>query len=439
MPLSFPNIAGRHAVPTLLAAFLALAAGLGAPGSFSYALAADDAAASASATAPAASAEPVTASAALVVGDAQRTRFVLDLSASTAFSVFPLDSPDRIVIDLPDVGFALAKDAGREGKGLVSAFRFGQISAGKSRVVLDVTSPVAVDKSFVLPPANGQPAKLVVDLVPTDRATFASAVRLYRDSEKAAVADTAPVAQPADGRMRIVLDPGHGGIDSGAIAKSGTREKDIVLAFATTLKGLLEKSGRYEVLMTRSDDTFVSLGGRVAFAREHHADLFVSIHADSFWGGDVRGATIYTLSDKASDRMAAQIAESENKSDILAGVDVPEDTGEVSDILIDLARRETKNFAVVFARNMIKELGPRVRLFKRAHQQAGFMVLKAPDVPSALVELGYLSSPEDEKLLTSESWRENTADAMTKAIDDYFRTRIAQTTTGSVEPATAAQ
>lgn len=380
----------------------------------------------------------VTASEALVVGDAARTRFVLDLSGSARFTVFSLDSPDRVVIDLPDVAFALSKDAGNEGRGLVSAFRFGQISTGMSRIVLDVTKPVAVDKSFVLPPADGQPAKLVIDLVATDRQTFAAAVRAYRDREKTAAADSVPPSSsPSDGRMRIVLDPGHGGIDSGAIAKSGTREKDVVLAFALTLKSMLEKSGRYEVLMTRSDDSFISLGGRVAFARAHRADLFVSIHADSFWGSDVRGATIYTLSDRASDRMAAQIAESENKSDMLAGVDVPEDTDEVSDILIDLARRETKNFAVVFARNMIKELGPRVRLFKRAHQQAGFMVLKAPDVPSALVELGYLSSPEDEKLLTSESWRESTADAMTKAIDDYFRTHIAQTSNEAGEPATA--
>ncbi len=371
-----------------------------------------------------------------VVGDGSRTRFIMDLSASTSFTVFPLDEPDRVVIDLPGVGFALPAEAGHNGKGLVSAFRFGQISAGKSRVVLDITEPVAVDKSFVLPPADGQPAKLVIDLVPASRTAFSTAVRAYRDKEKEAFAAAAPASPaPSDGRLRIVLDPGHGGIDSGAIAKSGTQEKGVVLAFAKVVAKKLEASGRYEVLMTRSDDSFVSLGGRVAFARAHHADLFVSIHADSFWGEDVRGATVYTLSDKASDKMAAQIAESENKSDILAGVAVTEDTTEVSDILIDLARRETKSFAVVFARNMIKELKPDVRLFKRAHQQAGFMVLKAPDVPSALVELGYLSNQEDEKLLTSDAWRDKTADAMTRAVDDYFRMRVAQTTTGSIVPA----
>ena len=384
------------------------------------------------------SAGDVVANDAKIVGDQERTRFVMDLSAETPLSVFVLDEPDRVVVDLPRVRFALPEGAGSRGKGLASAFRYGMISAGKSRIVLDVTGPVAVDKAFVLPPAGDQPARLVVDMVPASRANFAEAVRAYRNAEKAAAAATPAPAppDPSDGRLRIVIDPGHGGIDSGAIAKSGTMEKDIVLAFAKTLRDKLAATGRYEVAMTRYDDTFVSLGGRVAFARAKHADLFISIHADSFFGGDVRGATVYTLSEKASDQMAAQIAESENKSDILAGVAITEDTDEVSDILIDLARRETKNFAVVFARNMIKELGPRVRLFKHAHQQAGFVVLKAPDVPSALVELGYLSNAEDEKLLKSESWQQTTADAMAGAIDAYFRMKVAQTT-GSIAPATA--
>jgi N-acetylmuramoyl-L-alanine amidase len=376
----------------------------------------------------------VTARDAKVVGDGARTRFVMDLSGSTPLSVFTLDNPDRVVVDLPETHFQLAEGAGKTGKGLVSAFRYGLISLGKSRIVLDATGPVAVDKAFVLPPADGEAAKLVIDLVPSTRAKFTEAVRQYRDSDKSTpkehVAEAAPA--PADGRLRIVLDPGHGGIDSGAIGKSGTFEKKVVLAFAQILKAKLEESGRYEVMMTRSDDTFVPLGGRVAFARARHADLFISIHADSFWGTDIRGATVYTLSEKASDQMAAQIAESENKSDILAGVDVPEDTSDVSDILIDLARRETKSFAVVFARNMIKELKPDVQLFKRAHQQAGFVVLKAPDVPSALVELGYLSNAADEKLLNSDEWRGKTSIAIARAIDDYFRMRVAQTTTGSI-------
>jgi len=374
------------------------------------------------------SAEPVIAREARVVGDGSRTRFVMDLTGPSVVSVFTLDEPYRVVVDLPEVHFDLAADAGKAGKGLVSAFRYGLISAGKSRIVLDATGPVSVDKAFVLPADKGQPARLVVDLVKSTRTAFLDTLRISRDRDRATAAqerEAVPGPVPNDGKLRIVLDPGHGGIDSGAIAKSGMLEKTIVLAFAQTLKEKLEANSRYEVLMTRSDDTFVTLRGRVQFARSKHADLFISIHADSFSGSDIRGATIYTLSERASDQMAASIAESENKSDILAGVDVPEDTNEVSDILIDLARRETKNFAVVFARNMIKELKPAVRLFKRAHQQAGFMVLKAPDVPSALVELGYLSNPDDEKLLTSPEWRDKAAVAITRAIDAYFRNRVA--------------
>ncbi|WEK48674.1 MAG: N-acetylmuramoyl-L-alanine amidase [Candidatus Kaistia colombiensis] len=382
-----------------------------------------------SASAPlVAEAAPVVAREARVVGDGARTRFVMDLSGPSVVSVFTLDEPYRVVVDLPEMHFDLSADAGKTGKGLISAFRYGLISAGKSRIVLDATGPVAVDKAFVLPAEKDQPARLVVDLVKSSRTAFLDTLRISRDRDRTAASherEAAPGPAPNDGKLRIVLDPGHGGIDSGAIARSGMLEKTIVLAFAQTLREKLEANDRYEVLMTRTDDTFVPLRGRVQFARAKHADLFISIHADSFSGGDIRGATVYTLSERASDRMAASIAESENKSDILAGVEVPEDTNEVSDILIDLARRETKNFAVVFARNLIKELKPAVRLFKRAHQQAGFMVLKAPDVPSALVELGYLSNADDEKLLTSPEWRDKTAVAITRAIDEYFRNRVA--------------
>ncbi|BCP53060.1 N-acetylmuramoyl-L-alanine amidase [Kaistia sp. 32K] len=371
---------------------------------------------------------PVVAREARVVGDGSRTRFVMDLSGPAALSVFMLDEPYRVVVDLPETHFELPADTGKTGKGLVSAFRYGLISAGKSRIVLDATGPVAIDKAFVLPAEKGQPARVVVDLVKSTRTAFLETLRVSRDRDGKGPAqkpEAIPGPAPNDGKLRIVLDPGHGGIDSGAIGRSGTLEKTVVLAFAQVLKEKLEANDRYEIILTRTDDTFLPLRGRVQFARQKHADLFVSIHADSFSGGDIRGATVYTLSERASDQMAAQIAESENKSDILAGVDVPEDTNEVSDILIDLARRETKNFATVFARNVIKELKPNVRLFKRAHQQAGFMVLKAPDVPSALVELGYLSNAEDEKLLTSPEWREKTAVAITRAIDAFFRTRVA--------------
>jgi N-acetylmuramoyl-L-alanine amidase len=381
---------------------------------------------SASGEAPAQKAEKLEAREARVVGDEARTRFIMDLSGPAAVSVFMLDAPYRVVVDLPEMHFELPAGTGKQGKGLISAFRYGLISAGKSRIVLDATGPVAVDKAFVLPAEKDQPARVVVDLVRSNREAFVETFSASRErANEAGKAEAAPGPAPNDGKLRIVLDPGHGGIDSGAIAKSGALEKHIVLAFAKQLKEKLDANPRYEVSLTRTGDSFLSLRGRVQLARQNHADLFVSIHADSFSSGDIRGATVYTLSEKASEQMAASIAESENKSDILAGVEVPEDTDEVSDILIELAQRETKNFAVVFARNLIKELKPSVPLFKRPHQQAGFMVLRAPDVPSALVELGYLSNAEDAKQLTSPEWRQKTAVAISRAIDEFFRSRIA--------------
>jgi len=280
-----------------------------------------------------------------------------------------------------------------------------------------------------VPPEEGQPARLVVDLVPVERTAFLETVRRWRERKGEAPVKTAvpspPTVHSDDGRRRVVIDPGHGGIDSGAIGKAGTLEKDVVLAFAKRLKGKLQETGDYEVTMTREDDTFLRLTDRVEFARQHHADLFISIHADSFRGADIRGATVYTLSEKASEQMAASIAESENKSDVLAGLEIAETEDDVADILIDLARRETKSFSVVFARNLVQQLKPAVNLFKRPHQQAGFVVLKAPDVPSALVELGYLSNAEDEKLLLSDEWQQKTADAIAKSVHDYFATRVA--------------
>ncbi len=362
-----------------------------------------------------------------IAGDATRTRFIADLTDGVETSVFALADPYRIVIDLPEVHFRLAPEAGKTGRGLVSAYRYGLISRGKSRIVLDVASPAAVDKTFVVPAANGQPARLVVDLVATTREAFLAEVRAGAAAEPPAAAEPAIADNDADGRLRVVIDPGHGGIDAGAIGVGGTREKDLVLAFAQTLAAQLQASGRYDVAMTRTDDTFVPLGARVRFARSRQADLFISIHANSFFGGSVRGATVYTLSDKASDRMAADVAAVENQSDVLAGVVGDEaEVDDVRDILLDLTRRETKNFGVVFARNLIEQLGQGVRMFKIPHQQAGFRVLEAPDVPSALIELGYLSNAEDEKLMNTPSWRDHAAGLIVKAIDSYFATRVAQ-------------
>jgi N-acetylmuramoyl-L-alanine amidase len=382
----------------------------------------------ASAPAPAAPADDTDAVMvdARVVGDDERTRFVADMSAATEVGLFTLADPYRVILDLPQVRFGLPEGLGSAGRGLISAFRYGQISPGKSRIVLDVTKPVKVDKSFVLASVENQPARLVIDVVPTSRKEFLEANREYRDAQNAEAAarrDRELIPRDNDGsdRIPVVIDPGHGGIDAGARGSTGVQEKKITLEFGKVLGAKLEATGLYDVHYTRTDDSFVALGERVAMARSINAKLFVSIHANSFSSRAIRGTVIYTVSDDASDKMAAEIAASENQSDILAGIELGEtDSDGVMDILIDLTRRETRNFGVVFARNLINELKTSTRMFKVPHQQAGFKVLEAPDVPSAMVELGYLSNTDDEKQLLSDEWREKSADSIVRAIGSYF-------------------
>ena len=369
-----------------------------------------------------------------IIGDDQRMRFVADLSAPVDASVFALADPYRVIIDMPEVRFVVPDGTGTTARGFITAFRYGSISAGKSRVVIDVSDPVAIDREFVVPAADGQPARLVVDLVPTTRDKFLDAAKAYRDSHLAAAEAVNPPPPPADGdnsKPLIVLDPGHGGIDSGTSGPDGTLEKDVVLAFAKVLGDKLVATGRYRVVYTRTDDTYVSLGDRVEVARNQNADLFISIHANSFPSQVVRGTIIYTASDQASDKMAADVAQTENQSDALAGIDVDsQDSDQVKDILNDLTRRETRNFGVVFAQNLVNYLSKTGRMFKVPHQEASFKVLEAPDVPSALIELGYITNPTDEKQLISPDWQATTATSMVSAIDAFFGTR----TTAAVNP-----
>jgi N-acetylmuramoyl-L-alanine amidase len=278
-----------------------------------------------------------------------------------------------------------------------------------------------------MPAGSAQSPQLVVELVPSDRDEFLAAARADQLAGKTGSMPARPADKPngassGDPRPVVVLDPGHGGIDRGASA-GGLSEKDVTLAFAQLLSGKLEAAGRYHVELTRNDDSYVRLGDRVEFARKERAQLFIAIHADSF-RGVVRGATVYTLSRHASGAIAASIAAVENSSDILAGLDTTEEgSGDVADILADLARRETMSFSFIFARALVSDLRPITLLVKNPYQQAGFVVLRAPDVPSVLLELGYLSNPGDRKLLRSPEWQEHMATAVAKAIDDYFDTR----------------
>jgi N-acetylmuramoyl-L-alanine amidase len=238
--------------------------------------------------------------------------------------------------------------------------------------------------------------------------------------------------QKGDPRPIVVLDPGHGGIDNGAVARSGELEKDIVLKFTLQLRDELERSGKYRVVMTRTDDTFIPLVDRVRMARIRQAALFVSIHADAIkkGEGEAQGATVYTLSETASDAEAGRLAESENRADVIAGIDMSHEPGDVADILIDLAQRETKAFSLHFARTLVGDMKKVARMHKNPMKSAGFKVLKAPDVPAALIELGYMSSKDDLKQLTSGAWQSKTAGAISTAIDNFFSTRIAGATAG---------
>jgi N-acetylmuramoyl-L-alanine amidase len=379
------------------------------------------------------------ASDARLAGDTKQTRFVLDLDKPVAFRAFALPNPYRVVLDMGQVSFRLPTGVGANGRGLVKAFRYGMVMPGGSRFVFDLTGPVRITSATMMEAANGQPARLVLELEEVDQATFTEA--LNQDaalSVKPAVTDVLPAiappqtvpaakaAQPADPRPVVVIDPGHGGVDNGT--QSGSEaEKNVVLAFGLALRDRLEKSGKYRVVMTRSDDTFIPLNDRVKIAHDEKAALFVSIHADALpkGEGDAQGATIYTLSDKASDAEAQRLADAENRADAIGGVNLTDEPTDVADILIDLAQRETRTFSNRFARMLMGEMKTSTRMHKNPLKSAGFRVLKAPDVPSVLVELGYVSNKGDMEHLVSDGWRSKTAASMAQAIDAFLAKRLA--------------
>jgi N-acetylmuramoyl-L-alanine amidase len=366
-------------------------------------------------------------------GDENQTRFVVDLSRKVDLRAFTLADPYRVVIDLPQITFKLPARAGETGRGLIKQFRFGLVMQGGSRIVLDLGKPVRIDKAFVLDAAEGQPARLVVDLAAVDRDTFLRTLALDKQPLRPPESRKAEPANKGDPRPVIVLDPGHGGIDHGTRAGGGDiTEKALVLDFALALRDQIEKTGKYRVVMTRTDDSFVPLAERVRTARQRQAALFISIHADALrrTDGEAQGATVYTVSDTASDAEAARLAENENRADVIAGIDLSREPDDVADILIDLAQRETKTFSMHFAKTLVTELRNVARLHKHPLKSAGFKVLRAPDVPSVLVELGYVSSKDDLKQLTSGAWRTRTSASIVQAIDTFFSTRLAGSAAG---------
>ncbi|MCC6778836.1 MAG: N-acetylmuramoyl-L-alanine amidase [Hyphomicrobiales bacterium] len=368
------------------------------------------------------------ASEARLAGDDNLTRMVMDFSERVEVRAFTLANPYRVVVDMPQVSFRLPPRTGEVGRGLIKGFRFGLVMPGGSRIVVDLARPARIEKAFVVDAANDQPARLVLDLVPTDRDAFMRAIALQSRASEPRKPEREPEPKaPADPRPLVVIDPGHGGIDNGTRAASGEQEKTIVLEFSLMLRDKMEKTGKYRVSMTRIDDSFVALGDRVQLARSQQAALFISIHADALArrDGDAQGATVYTLSERPSDASAARLADAENQADAIAGLDLSAEPKDVAGILIDLARRETKTFSLQFAQGVVSQLRRSARLHQNPLRSAGFVVLKAPDVPSVLVELGYVSNKADLKSLVSTEWREKTADSIVRAVDVFFTTRLA--------------
>ena len=372
-----------------------------------------------------------------LAGDDKQTRFILDLDRKIPLRAFALADPYRIVVDIPQVNFHLDAGSGTVARGLIKAFRYGLVMPGGSRIVFDLSGPARIKTAYAMDPANGQPARLVLELEAVNRTAFMQtlasesrpdlrpAIGVTGSLPAVAIASAVPAAE--DTRPVVVLDPGHGGIDNGTQAGAES-EKGLVLAFGLALRDRLEKSGKYRVVMTRNDDTFIPLNDRVKIARGLGAALFVSIHADALprGEGEAHGATVYTLSDKASDAEAQRLADSENKADAIGGVNLTEEPTDVADILIELTQRETRTFSNRFARLVAAEMKTTARMHKHPLKSAGFRVLKAPDVPSVLIELGYVSNKEDLQQLLSENWRSRTVGAVAQAIDGFFAKRLVQ-------------
>lgn len=353
------------------------------------------------------------------------TRFVIDIGQDVKAEVFTLADPYRLVIDLPAVEFKLDSQGAGEGRGLVRQYRYGLFDTKTARLVLDLESPAKLDRFFTLPPQGNSNYRLVFDLSPTARADFIAEIRKPK-----AFAATAPVTTtlaPGQslreaGRKRIiVIDAGHGGNDPGAPGAAGRPEKVITLDVAKEVARQLNSTGRYQAILTRDRDIYIPHRARYGVARKHKADLFISLHADSFKDSRVRGATVYTLSENASDAEAAALAARENKSDVLVGMDLGEEAPEVANILIELAQRESMNYSARFANFLIPELERRVQIRRNSHRFAGFLVLKAPDVPSVLVEMGYLSNIEDARMLGSRDGQMRIGAALVSGIDRYFK------------------
>ena len=355
-------------------------------------------------------------------------RIVFDADRKFDYKVFLLNEPKRLVIDTFDVKVSPEIEKYVDKNNLVTKTRLGSVGTDGIRIVFDLQKPAIVKKAFMLAPQSNFGWRFVIDVSIASEREFSSKVgskyalsneNSFAGSYSSSSSKSSSKAKTVNKKKIIVLDPGHGGKDPGAIGYSGVYEKNITLAMAKELKVILEKEG-YKVHLTRSTDIFIPLRDRVKIARKYNADLFMSIHADSAVNRSAKGLSVYTLSETASDKEAAALAERENKADVVAGLNLLEHSKEVSDILINLAQRETMNRSSEFASFMVQEMRKSVKLRDNTHRFAGFAVLKAPDVPSVLLEMGYISNRTEERLLKQKDYRRKLAVSTSKAVEKYF-------------------
>lgn len=365
-------------------------------------------------------ARPLVARSARVIGDESRIRFLIEFNKEPEIAYLYLNEPYRLILDFQKTDFSFDQSS-LEPRGLLTDLRYGERMDGSSRIILSMAD-AAVLEDRQIQVLDNNIYRLVLDISVTSDEVFSDIMAEQDWSNDSVGTKTSRVNFSGVGGSEdfvLILDAGHGGVDGGAEGQNGAVEKDITLAFVKELLDELALDENLKIILTRSDDKFLSLGARVRIARREHADLFVSVHADSIRERHLRGASVYTLSDRASDALTASLAASENRADVIEGFDIDDAPDEVTDILLDLARRETEILSNQIADQIVADFEGQVLLITNPHRRAGFRVLKAPDVPSILIELGFLSNPNDEKLLVSADWRRETARLLANSIREY--------------------
>ncbi len=348
---------------------------------------------------------------------------VLGLSQPVPYRVFTLTAPRRLVLDFSEVDWSALPAGALATAGAVDEVTMGAFRPGWSRMVLTLARPMKVERAWL---DTGAAPAVTVRLVPASPEEFNAASgapdsALFALPGTGAAEAVAPPRRRQDGTrpVVVVLDPGHGGLDPGA-ERDGAREADLMLTFARELRDLLLREGGFDVFLTRDDDIFVPLEMRVSLARMAGADVFVSLHADALAEGRARGATVYTLSETASDIASEKLAERHDRGDLLAGIDLTDHDDRVAHVLMDLARRETAPRADRLADAMVEGLENAIgSLHKRPRMEASFSVLKAADIPSVLVELGFLSSQRDRENLADPEWRARAAGGIAAALQAW--------------------